>query len=112
MSGNDIDLSAYTPPSVKIDASISGGIADVLSVTLQINGLKNSSGADISSGVDFTKSKIYLGKNSDPVGDLQDVSGAYSNGVYTLTNAIATANGYSDLSALLADLYLVPEVIK
>ena len=58
----------------------------------------------------FTKSKIYLGKNSDSVGDLQDVSGAYSNGVYTLTNAIATANGYSDLSALLADLYLVPEV--
>ena len=42
---------------------------------------------------------------------MQDVSGAYSNGVYTLTNAIAT-NGYSDLSALLADLYLVPEVNK
>ena len=65
---NDIDLSAYTPPSVKIDASISGGIADVLSVTLQINGLKNSSGADISSGVDFTKSKIYLGKILIPSG--------------------------------------------
>ena len=43
----------------------------------------NSSGEDISSGVDFALSKIYLGKSDGSAIDLSENTDVYQSGVYT-----------------------------
>ena len=107
LTSSAIDFDNYSPANIKVDAALTSGIADELSLTLEITGLtKNGSAV---SGVISPIQSFILEKPMIAV-DLQGVSGAYSAGVYTLNETIATAAGYDDLSSAVADLYLVPEL--